>query len=70
MKVQGVDKLLNLKRVKRSANEQALSVWSTAAANLAKNTTYGELKPEDMAKILGPMPQPPQTQSQQVPKFK
>jgi|SRR5260221_290776 len=67
MKVQGVDKLSQFEKSKEDQQyEQALSIWSTAAANLAKNTTYGELKPEDMAKILGPMPQPPQTQSQQV----
>src|SRR5260221_8530186 len=56
MKVQGVDKLSQFEKSKEDQQyEQALSIWSTAAANLAKNTTYGELKPEDMAKILGPM---------------
>lgn len=63
MKVQGVDKLSQFEKSKEDQQyEQALSIWSTAAANLAKNTTYGELTPEAMAKILGPMPQPPQPQ--------
>src|SRR5258708_565500 len=66
MKVQGVDKLGQLRESKEDQQyEQALNAWSSAAAILAKNTTYGQLKPEDMAKILGPMPQPPQPQQQQ-----
>src|SRR5258708_4267486 len=66
MKVQGVDKLGQFEKSKEDQQyEQALNAWSSAAAILAKNTTYGQLKPEDMAKILGPMPQPPQPQQQQ-----
>jgi len=66
MKVQGVDKLSQFEKSKEDQQyEQALNVWNAAATNLAKNTTYGELTPEAMAKILGPMPQPPQ--AQQVP---
>jgi hypothetical protein len=46
--------------------DQQLSVWQSTAALLAKNATFGELKPEDMAKILGPMPTPPPEVQQQM----
>lgn len=61
LKVQGVDKLDQFKKTPDQMQyEQALSAWQNAAALLAKNATYGELKPEQMAQVLGPMPQPPQ----------
>ena len=61
MKVQGVDKLDQFEKAPEQIQyERALQAWEGAAGLLAKNAKYGELTPEQMAKILGPMPQPPQ----------
>lgn len=66
MKVQGVDKLDQFeKSPEQMQYEMALNAWQNAAGLLAKNANYGDLKPEQMKEILGPMPQPPQ--AKQVP---
>lgn len=68
MKVQGVDKLSQFEKAPQQIQyERALGVWQSAAGLLAKNSQYGELTPEAMAKILGPMPQPPQPPTQGTP---
>lgn len=60
MKIQGVDKLDQFEKTSEQMQyEQALGAWQHSAELLSKNAKYGELKPDDMAKILGPMPQPP-----------
>lgn len=57
MKVSGVDKLGKFeKSVEQRQYELALGAWQNAATNYAKS----EKTPEEIAKILGPMPQPPQ----------
>jgi hypothetical protein len=68
MKVQGVDGLSQFEKSKEDIQyEQALSAWSNAAALLAKNSQYGQITPEQMKQILGPVPQPPKSQQQQTP---
>src|SRR6266571_1494236 len=59
-KLQGIEGLDQFEKDSETIKyEQALKAWQNAAALLAKNATYGELKPEQMQQILGPMPQPP-----------
>lgn len=65
MKVQGVDKLSQFEKSKEQQQyEMALNAWQNAAALLSKNANYGDLTPEAMGKILGPMPQPPKAPNQ------
>lgn len=57
-KMRGADLRPFRKSPAKKQYEQALGAWQATAQLLAKNATFGELKPEDMQKILGPMPQP------------
>lgn len=72
MKVQGVDKLSKFEKTPETRQyEQALSTWSgtlQALTEKALGKVIGEkvIMIEDIQKLVGPMPQPPQTQ-QQVP---
>ena len=65
MKVQGVDKLSKFEKTEEMrVFEQQLASWTTLASEVIKKvgTDIGgkPLMPEDIAKIIGPMPQPPQ----------
>jgi hypothetical protein len=69
MKVQGVDKLSKFEKAPEQVQyEQALRAWQSTAVEYSK--LIGKQKaqdgtvftPEDIAKVIGPMPQPPQQQ--------
>lgn len=67
MKVQGVDKLSKFQKSPEQKNFEAqLQTWQTVAAEFTKTIgkTLGDNKvvmPEDIQKMLPPMPQPPKT---------
>jgi hypothetical protein len=71
MKVQGVDKLGKFEKSPEQRQFEAqLASWQGLASEVIKKvgTNIGENKvllPEDIAKIIGPMPQPPKVNSQQ-----
>lgn len=72
MQVQGVDKLAKFRKPPEQLQyEKAVSAWQQVAIELGKKvgTDIGgkPLLPEDIQKIIGPMPQPPQQQAQQAP---
>lgn len=66
MEMKGADKLSKFKKPKEQAQfEQTLGAWQSVAVELGKKvgTSLGDgkfLMPEDIQKIIGPAPQPPQ----------
>jgi hypothetical protein len=46
--------------------EQQLNAWQGTARLLAENSTFGEITPDAMQTILGPMPKPPPELQQEV----
>ena len=67
MKVQGVDKLTKFEKPDQQRQyEQQVAAWRSTAIEYSKliGKPMGENKvfmPEDIAKVIGPMPPPPQT---------